>query len=618
MVDAVATMIDAAPHTRTTAPTPRALEVVTVTPPPPSQRVRRDAAFAAAGEKRTRYSLPSTLQSASPVGYRTRLSLTRDEAAQALALLSLGRPSGFAPTGSVTEQELFEEASLGILSSRQSTNFRGHRQVTLGPEDSRALAKHLRALDRAEGQVFDHALYSHIVLTRPYRTPFTFMLTFVGHKPLRSLVTVAQRAWKKRYEHVDDIPTIGYLQQLHLGILADAMERATILASSGRRRAQVFLEPMPDDPKHRDAVRAIEALAGLSDGDRARGWRVGLVAQVGEALPAERVALPTALCRKLGANLLSFRSERVQPGVNAEDVAPERYKMRQDMDVPEAFTTMAGRAAYNAFSHWTSCPRDRGKDLLLLDRVDVLTPDGKQRLRAIRDELAAITDATSRDMPQWADIPTGRALSGALQRGKKAFALAGQRIYIGGLSRREVEAAGLGFTHAVRAFGAAASRSALYAELMGCVDLPADCDLLAGVCLMAGPVNQNDVGKCFYGYADLLAGRHPDRDPTSLLVWTVKAKTIADPIGNEEQLLNAKQKGALVDLRMGPHEAVSLRQGTRLVAMRREAAAVNEERAFGDQGNFVTAPDGADIPGNRGTSWPEALARAVVFAHGGA
>jgi hypothetical protein len=32
-------------------------------------------------------------------------------------------------------------------------------------------------------------------------------------------------------------------------------------------------------------------------------------------------------------------------------------------------------------------------------------------------------------------------------------------------------------------------------------------------------------------------------------VWTVKAKTVADPIGNEEQLMNPAQKGALVDLR---------------------------------------------------------------------
>ena len=42
---------------------------------------------------------------------------------------------------------------------------------------------------------------------------------------------------------------------------------------------------------------------------------------------------------------------------------------------------------------------------------------------------------------------------------------------------------------------------------------------------------------------------------------------------------------------------------------------LNAERAFGDVGNFVTDPSGAEIPGNRGTPWPEALRRAVVFRH---
>jgi hypothetical protein len=93
----------------------------------------------------------------------------------------------------------------------------------------------------------------------------------------------------------------------------------------------------------------------------------------------------------------------------------------------------------------------------------------------------------------------------------------------------------------------------------------------------------------------------------------VKAKTVADPIGNEEQLLNPAQKGALVDLRMGPHEAVSLRVGEAFVPLRRHEGELNAERAFGDVGNFVTDPSGADIPGNRGTPWPEALRRAVVF-----
>jgi hypothetical protein len=157
------------------------------------------------------------------------------------------------------------------------------------------------------------------------------------------------------------------------------------------------------------------------------------------------------------------------------------------------------------------------------------------------------------------------------------------------------------------------------AELMGVVELPGDCDLLCGLCLMAGPVNQNDIGKQFYGERDLLAQTYPDRDPTSLLVWTLKAKTVADPIGNEEQLLSKARQGALVDLRCGPHEVCTVEQGGKLVPMRQRDGRVNAERAFGDVGNFVTAADGREIPGNRGSAWPEAWARTTLWpvARGG-
>ena len=164
-----------------------------------------------------------------------------------------------------------------------------------------------------------------------------------------------------------------------------------------------------------------------------------------------------------------------------------------------------------------------------------------------------------------------------------------------------------------RAVGAAASRSSLYAELMGCVDLPEDCDLLAGTCLMAGPVNQNDIGKEFYGMEDLLTGHVDSADPTSLLVWTLKAKTVADPIGNEEQLMNPSRKGALVDLRPGPHEVIQICRAGQLVPMRKLGEEVNQERAFSDVGNFVTAPDGADIQGNRGQRWPDQRRNARVW-----
>lgn len=595
---------------------PKPLEPVAVAPPPPEERRRRAADFAEPGQRRTRYSLPTHLESGSPVGFRTRLPLSREEVVQALRLFALERPSEFASSGSVTERELFEEASLGVLSSRQSTNFNGHRQTTFGPADSARLSGLLRRLDGLEAPVLDGAAYTHVVFSRPYRTPFTFLLTLVGHPPVVSPFTVALRALRKRFQHADDIPTIGYLQHLHLGILADAMERAAVLASGDERRAQIFMAPFAGDARRRAnaaVLEEIEAMCGLSARDRRQGWRVALVAQVGAALPHERVGLEPELCRKLGANLLALRSERIQPGVNAEESAPAQYHQRQSMDVPDELTVMAGRAAYNAFSHWTGVSREEARRLALLERVDVLTPNGKERLRDIRRELDDITDEVVRNLPLWADLPTGRALSRNAARGRKAFALAGQRIYIGGLSRREVEEAGLVWEHAVRAFGAAASRSGLVAELAGCQDLPSDCDLLTGVCLMAGPVNQNDIGKSFQGRADLLASAFPERDPTSLLVWTLKAKTVADPIGNEEQLLNRERKGALVDLRPAPHEVVQVVSGGRRTPMRHRDGKVNAERAFAEWDNFVVAPDGREIPGNRGSAWPAVWSAEAVW-----
>jgi hypothetical protein len=582
------------------------IELVPIPLPPAGQRVNRAARFAAGGERRNRYHLPAGLESPSPVGYRTRLPLTLDEGRQAAALLSLAPPEAFIAGAPPTEAELFEEASLGVLSSRQSTNYRGQRQVTVGPEDSQALAGLLRQLVGLERPVLDGAAYTHVGLFRPYRTPFTLLLTFIGHKPVLSLATVPARAWNKRMHHADDIPTIGYLPDLHAGIWADGIERAALLGSAGARRANVITAPFCGAGRRGEnaaVLRQIEALVGLSAAERRLGWRVGLVAQVG-AVEAPSPIDP-ATCRKLGANLLAFRSERIQPGINAEDKAPPQYQERQDMDVPDALVEMAGRAAFNAVERWLGVERERAKALLLLDRIDVLTPGGKERLRSVRRDLNDITDKVVRDLPLWADLPMGRLLSKSAARGRKAFALAGQRIYVGGVSRPELEAAGLELERAVRAMGAAASRSALTAELAGCLELPEGCDLLAGVCLMAGPVNQNDIGKQFYGYPDLLEA-HAQRDPTSLLVWTLKAKTVADPIGNEEQLLNAKRKGALVDLRPGPHEVVTLRRGGGLEPMRQREGVVNRERAFYDQGNFVTDPDGQEIPGNRGEAWPEA------------
>lgn len=592
------------------------VQVVPIEAPPESQRAARPMRFAEDGEKKTHYHMPHSLDSGSPVGYRDRVSFSRDEAERVVELLSLDRPGRFIEAEApVSDHELFEENSLGVLSSRQSTNFRGHRQVTLGPKDSTQITELLAKLHGTEAAPLAGAQYTHVALTRPYRTPFTLLLTFIGHLPVLSVLTVLKRALEKRLRHADDIPSVGYLQQLHLGVLAEAMERAALIASSGRRMAQVFSAPFAGSYKNQNerVIRQIEDLCELSLADRARGWRVGLVAQVGMVGEDERPPIEAPLYRKIGANLLAFRSERIQPGVNAEDSAPEAYQARQDMDVPDELTVMAGRAGYNAFVHWTGCERAKSKELLLLDRIDVLTDHGKAKLRQVRDSLDEVTDEILGGIPMWADAMTGNALSRNAERGRKAFALAGQRIYMGGLDRDEIRAAGIDWDVAVRATGAASARGAMVAELMGCVDIPPGCDLLAGTCLMAGPVNQNDIGKAFFSHADLLASQFPDKHPTSLLVWTLKAKTSADPIGNEEQLMSAKRKGALVDLRPAPHEVISIKRDAGVEPFRKRGEQTSRERAFADVNNFVTSDSGEPIKGNKGQPWPEHLACKPVF-----
>ncbi|MBK05629.1 MAG: hypothetical protein CL920_39185 [Deltaproteobacteria bacterium] len=592
------------------------LQAFSVEPPPIEQRVRRDAAFAKEGERRTRHSLPNRLSSNSPVGYRTRINMTREEVEACLPLLNLERPTSFTSPQPITEQQLFEECSLGILSSRQSTNYRGHKQTTLGPEDSKRLATLLNTCDHLEAPALENASYTHVVFSRPYRTPFTLLLTMIGHKPFLSLFTVPWRGIVKKLWHVDDIPTIGYLQQLHIGILADAMERAAVIASAGQRKAQIFMAPFCNEERrktHQTQLTEIEAMCGLTAKERRQGWRIALVAQVGEVQQEEQLKLSSDVARKVGANILSFRSERVQPGVNADAKSPEAYQHRQEMNVSDAFTEQAGRAAYNAFCHWTGVDRDKAKELLLLERIDVLTPGGKERIREVRKMLNDVTDKVIVNLPKWADLPTGKLFSRTVDRGRKAFALAGQRIYLGGLSKSAIEASGLDWTLGIRAVGATSARSGLYCELMGVMNLPEDCDLLAGFCMMAGPINQNDVGKSFFEEPDLLEKPYPGQDPTSMLVWTLKAKTIADPIGNEEQLMNAKQKGALVDLRPGPHDIIQIRKDGQLTPMRKRDGRTNEERAFADLDNFVTAPDGQEIPGNKGHVWPQQWANEIIW-----
>ena len=575
--------------------------LVPLSPPPEDQRRARDARNRGEGERPSRYHLPSGLTSASPVGYRTRISLTPDEAAEIAPMFSLQAPESYvAGAPSPTEGELFDECSLGVLSSRQSTNFKGFRQVTLGPRQSEEAKSILDKLQGREGPALAHATHTHLVLGRPYRTPFTLLLTFIGHKPFKSLLSVPRRIWAKQTQGAVDIPTIGYLPHLHIGILAESMERAAIVASTGARAANVFMAPFAGDTiraSNAESIAQLEALCGLSSADRRAGWSLQLVAQVGAL--AEPFALRETTARKLGANMLALRSERIQPGINMEDKAPAAYQVRQDMTVPEQLVKMAGRGGANALVRWLDVPRDQAKTLLLTERVDVLTDGGKGRLRQIRGELGEITDKVVNTLPLWADLPTGKALSRNAARGRKAFALAGQRIYIGGLDRKAVDAAGVDWLKAVRAAGAAASRSAWVCELSGLIGIPDGCDMLAGCCLMAGPVNQNDIGKQYYGYPDLLAGAHPDRDPVSLLVWTLKAKTVADPIGNEEQLLNPERKGSLVDLRVGPADIIEV-AGNDGVRKPFRAGEQVPERAYSDMGNFVTGPEGQAIPGNVG------------------
>ena len=79
---------------------------------------------------------------------------------------------------------------------------------------------------------------------------------------------------------------------------------------------------------------------------------------------------------------------------------------------------------------------------------------------ALRAELGAITARLCDELPLWADLPTGRLFSRNTRRGQKAFARAGQRIYIAGLDRGAIEHAGIDWVRALRAVGAAAARSA--------------------------------------------------------------------------------------------------------------------------------------------------------------
>ena len=71
------------------------IQLISIEPPPKDQQVKRQALPAKADEKRNRYHLPSSLQSESPIGYRTHISMSAEETKEAEVLFSLEPPTHF-------------------------------------------------------------------------------------------------------------------------------------------------------------------------------------------------------------------------------------------------------------------------------------------------------------------------------------------------------------------------------------------------------------------------------------------------------------------------------------------------------------------------------------------
>ena len=350
-----------------------------------------------------------------------------------------------------------------------------------------------------------------------------------------------------------------------------------MVASIGKRAANVFMSPF-SGPELRGAnrvIRELEDLCGLSAEDRRRGWGLQLVAQVGQV--ADPFPIERPLARKLGANLLSLRSERIQPGVNMEDKAPGEYRGRHV--VPDELAVMAGARPSTLASGGGGARCGQVHDG---DGAGRHAHGRRQGASAPDRELGDITDQLVDDLPR-ADLPTGRVLS-------KAPAAAGPSLWLDSASIRwtgsaRCDAEGRGLGRAVRAAGAAASRSALPAS-PGLIDLPESTDLLTGCCLMAGPVNQNDIGEQYYGYPDLLAGHTPGATPCRC--WCGRSRPRPSPIQSAtKSSCSTLPARALVDLRCGPHEAVWVvdNDGARR-PMRKEGDRVSQERAFSDVGNL--------------------------------
>ena len=282
-----------------------------------------------------------------------------------------------------------------VLSSHPPTF--GVPAITFGPGHSARIAGLLDRLQGREGGVLEHATHTHLVLGQPYRTPFTFLLTFIGHKTGSSVFTVPHRAWRKWRHHDVDIPTIGYLPHLHTGILADAMERAAVVASVGKRAANVFMSPFSGPElrgANRGVIRELEDLCGLSAEDRRRGWGLQLLAQVGQV--ADPFPIERSLARKLGAPVVAAQRAD-SAGVNMEDKAPGLPGSAGDVGTRRACRD-GGTRGLQCWGPLDGCGARCGQVMMVMERVDA---HGRWQGASAPDsgELGDITDHRSTTCP---------------------------------------------------------------------------------------------------------------------------------------------------------------------------------------------------------------------------
>ena len=217
-----------------------------------------------------------------------------------------------------------------------------------------------------------------------------------------------QKGVEKKYRFVDDIPTIGYLQWLHLGILAESMERAAVIASSGQRRANVLMAPFCDDnaqSQNAQVIKDIEARIGLTSSDKAKGWQIRMITQVGCVkgtldISQELYQRSVQTCLRFAQSAFSQGStKRTRPLLN---ITKGRTWMSASLSL-----RMPAAPHTTRFHRWTGIERKRCKALLLNERVDVLTDGGKERLREIessstKSQTSSLPTSRSGQISQWA------------------------------------------------------------------------------------------------------------------------------------------------------------------------------------------------------------------------